>query len=407
MKRTAFVTSILAGLLGGALIWIGCTDEEGPTSGSGPDSRNVELQAIKCDTSPLEDGDPEHEAAKLILDQMIAVIEGASPAEYAPTAINSFDKKCTSLVNKLVRGDLAAFTDQVNGLATFFIRQERSGKIENSSPGARSPDPNAPVGDYLLFLTDVLLNYGTAGTGDDVAVGVIGPDGGCMESPNSVFKMCFDPDAVGSPTLYVAQPTSCDVAITESAGPCYQVEPTGDFQDDKHACVEIQADDPDADAVATQKPIGEEEILPFCTNAPPVDSRGIQLAGGTGGLTSHSSPFYPVVRPAPTIEGTITDGSTETQPPIENASVDLFCEGDEIEETPRQTTTSNAEGFYFFDGGASEGGFEVGNTCDVHVSAEGFESNNSGDFTVESGTNTQDIQLTPVPPPPPPPPPLG
>jgi hypothetical protein len=397
MKR---VVSLRFGtLLGAMLLWVvACTSEGPPTSV--PDDANAgtpELQAVSCNTSALADGDPEHESAKLVIDYLVALVNGASNSEFAHKNLNGpFQKKCRNIVAAFDTDRTAAIRDQVNGLIAFVLDQERKGAIEKSAVGARSADldPPAPVGDQLLFYLDLLLGIGDPSVSAGFAAAVIGPDGGCMESTNGVFQMCFDAGAVGEETLFTAQPINCDtIAGKESAspGPCYRVEPSMDFPSEKFACVVIESEG-DVNGVATISG-GEEEILPECSNPGPITATGIQLAGTGGGLTSHSSPFYPVLTTA-TIEGTISDSSTDG--PISGASVDLFCEGDETAESPRQSTTSAGDGSYFFEGDTTDGGFDPGNTCDVHVSAEGYFFNSSGDFTVQPGTNTQDIALDPA-----------
>jgi hypothetical protein len=93
-----------------------------------------------------------------------------------------------------------------------------------------------------------------------------------------------------------------------------------------------------------------------------------------------------------TIEGIVREDCFEGPcPAISGASVDLSCEDDE---EPRQSTTTNVDGFYSFDSGDSEGGFAVGNTCEVNADASGFSSSTSGPFSVVSGTNTKDLFLS-------------
>ncbi|HEY7529210.1 MAG TPA: carboxypeptidase-like regulatory domain-containing protein, partial [Gemmatimonadota bacterium] len=78
-----------------------------------------------------------------------------------------------------------------------------------------------------------------------------------------------------------------------------------------------------------------------------------------------------------TIEGVIENGATSN--PIAGAQVELFCGSDTA---ARQSTISANDGSYAFDGTAASGGFEVGDSCEVRASANGFVSGSSGTFEV-------------------------
>ncbi|HEY7529052.1 MAG TPA: hypothetical protein VIC56_00050 [Gemmatimonadota bacterium] len=124
---------------------------------------------------------------------------------------------------------------------------------------------------------------------------------------------------------------------------------------------------------------------------------------GVGGQVSSFSPFGAVIAESvTTVQGTVTF-SNEVFDPAEGATVDLLCYTPFTESSSLQlaevpvvaSDTTDVDGFYSFTAG--EDGFDVGDTCFVNAEYSDEYSlwfgSSEDDFTVEPGTNVQDIVL--------------